>query len=259
MKKKKMKFRAAIYFLLFLAVLFAGFVAGGKFILAGVLEAAIGVPVKVGKFHLDLFSSEVGIYGLKIKNPKGFSEPTLASVPEVFLHLDVPSFFQNRVHVPEIRLNLDEITVERNSSGAVNLMELGAVKHTRRQDVPPSPAEGPAAPVPSGPPSPSTQTQPAKPPSVQIDTVILNLGRARYVDQGGTRVFPIEIRNATLRNVTDPAEITRQIVFKTLQRVGLNALTQELEQYGLNWDGQFSSASEQLKQAWSDLRGRFKF
>lgn len=257
MKKKKTKFRAAIYFLLFLAVLFAGFVAGGKFILAGVLEAAIGVPVKVGKFHLDFFSSEVGIYGLKIKNPKGFSEPTLASVPEIFLHIDVPSLFQNRVHVQEIRLNLDEITVERNASGAVNLMEIGAVKSTRRQGVPSSPAEGPAAPAPSGPPGPSTQ--PAKPPSIQIDTVILNLGRARYVDPAGTRVFPIEIRNATLRNVTDPAEITRQIVFKTLQRVGLNALTQELEQYGLNWDGQFSSASEQLKQAWSDLRGKFKF
>ena len=160
--------------------------------------------------------------------------------------MDVPSVFQGRVHIYEIHLNLDEITVERTAQGTVNVMEIGAVKKR------PQPAAAPQQP-----------SQSTKPPSMEIDRVVLSLGRARYIDGGAgpasLKTFSLDIKQAVLRNVTDPAQITQQIVFKTLQKVGLNTLTQELQKFGLNWNAGESGASEQLKEAWTNLKGKFKF
>jgi len=225
--------------------------ASGSFFLAKAIEMAVGAPVKIQRFKLDLFNSEFGIYGLQVKNLKGFKEPMLASVPEISVHADLPALFENRIHIWQIQLNVDEITVERNDSGAVNLTEIGAVKNAQKQ---PSARSEASAPQPA-----ERHAAPAKPPAVLIDAVVLSLGRARYVDSAGERKFALEIRNAVLKNVTDPAQITQQIVLKTLERVGLNALTQQLQSYGMNWDAQYGSAADQLKQAWGDLRGKFKF
>lgn len=250
----KGKFSLVIKAVLFLTVLFIGLSISSKFILAKALEAAIGAPVKISRVHFDLFSSQVGIYGLEIKNPKGFQEPTLASLPELFIQVNLFSFFQNRVHIREIHLNLDEITVEKNPSGAINLTELRAVKKPQAQPA------GETAP--GAPPSPEKKapTQKVRPPSVQIDRVVLSLGRARYVDRGGvdpvTRTFPLEIKNATLRNITDPAEITQQIVIKTLQRAGLSVLTQNLQQYGIQWDAEAANIPEKLKETLEDIKGK---
>lgn len=256
--QKKGKLGWFIKVILLVAVLIVGLSLSSKFLLAKILETAIGAPVKISKFYLNLFSSEVGIYGLEIKNPKGFKEPTLASVPEIFIHMDLAGIFKNRVHLREVRLNLDEITVERSAKGLVNLTEIGAVKKSYQA----KPSENPTPPpsAPSQAPSPAS-AQKTKPPAFQIDTVVLSLGRARYVDFSGAepliRTFPLEINNAVLKNVTDPAQITQQIVFKTLQRVGLDALTQHLKQSGLDWDAQAANVGEQLKQTWDDFKSQF--
>lgn len=243
----------------FLLVLFVGVSLTGNLILAKVLETAIGAPVEVKKFNLDLFASQVGIYGFKIKNPKGFKEPVLASIPEIFIHVDVPAIFKNRVHIWEIRLNLDEITVERNTNGKINLSEIGAVKGSSK------PAEKKEAAAPSEPSQPSPAHQkPAKPaaiPETQIDSVALSLGRARYVEYIGgepsVRTFSLEIRNAVLKNVTDPADITRQIVSRTLRKIGLDAVASQLG-IGSGWETQLAQGKETLKQAWDSLREKFQ-
>ena len=240
--------------IIFLVAVGFVFYTSGSFFLAKAIEIVVGAPVKIQRFKLDLFSSEVGIYGLQVKNPQGFKEPILASVPEISIHADLPALFENRIHIWQIQLNVDEITVERNESGAVNLTEIGAVKNAPKRPSAgaPGPTE-PARPAPA-----ERRAAPTKPSPVQIDAVVLSLGRARYVDATGERKFALEIRNAVLKNVTDPAQIIQQIVMKTLQRVGLNALTQQLQSYGLNWDAQYGSAGDQLKQAWGDLRDKFK-
>ena len=256
-KNKKIKFGFWIKAFLFLAVVIFGVGLSSKFLLAKALERAIGAPVKITRLDFDLFSSQVGIYGLEIKNPKGFQEPALASVPELFIQVNALAFFQNRVHIREIRLNLDEITVERNPNGAINLTELGAVKKPQARSAGDT-TPGSVSPLAPQRPAPAQKTGPT---NIQIDKVVLSLRRARYVDRGGvsptTRTFSLEIRNAILRNVTDPAEITQQIVIKTLQRAGLSILTQNLQQFGIKWDAEASDVSEKLKETWRDLKGKF--
>lgn len=210
-------------------------VAGGYFfantLLGKVMEQAIGAPVRVGRVHLGLFSSEVGIYGLRVENPEGFRERTLASVPEIFVQYDLPSFFTGKPHIRLVRVNVEEITVEKNPSGTVNLLELKALK-------------GPGA-------KPASGAEPP-PPEVQIDQVVLNLGEARYVDYAAgspvTRQFNLGVQNEVLHNVTQPQQVTKDIVVITLKKVGLAALTSGIDTLAKGWQTQITDSFEKLRQ-----------
>ena len=101
-----------------------------------------------------------------------------------------------------------------------------------------------------------------EPISVLIDEVHLNFGRARYVDNSGTepriREFPIEIHDAVLYNVTDPEEIIQQVVLKTMQKVGLNALVPDFEQFSSAIKLQAAAKIEEVKEDVSNFINELK-
>lgn len=189
----------------------------GNVLFANILGGVIGAPVKVSRAKLGL--SEVGIYGLSVQNPEGFKEKTLASIPEIYIKYDLGSILKNRPHLREIRLNLDEITVEKNAKNQINLWQIGAMKK-------PAPAKPK---TPQAPPKPGEK----KAVSAQIDRVDLSLGRARYVDSSkepsAVRQIPLGIRNAIMNNVTDPKQIIQQIVFRTIQKVTPTAFPKKIQ------------------------------
>ncbi len=237
---------------IFLVIAFVILSASSTFFLAKGIELAVGAPVHIDKFKLNPFSQQLGIYGLQVKNPPGFNEPVLASIPEIFIHLDLGALSKKLIHIREIHLNLDEITVERTADGKVNLTEIGAVKKSKAQPAAPGEPSRPAEPA-------GKAGEPAKPTHVQIDTVVLSLGRARYVDPVmGEKKIALDVKESVLKNVTDPAQITQQIVYKTLQGVGLGALTDELKRMGVDLDLQ-GGAADQVKQVLGDLAEKFKF
>src|SRR5205807_2121504 len=78
---------------------------------------------------------------------------------------------------------------------------------------------------------------------VQIDLVDLNLGIARYVEitnykQEKIYQFPFQVHKA-LHNVTDPKEITQEIVVTTLKQVGMSQLTSQLNLISQDLQTQF--------------------
>ena len=95
--------------------------------LAGVLEKAIGTPVQAGYIRFGIFSSSLGLYDFKIKNPKGFREKALAEIHEISVQYDFPDLFKGRIHVRNLRIDFGDVTIEKNAAGKVNLLELGAV------------------------------------------------------------------------------------------------------------------------------------
>ncbi len=73
----------ALAVLLFAGVNMFGAVAAGH-----ILENAIDAPVSVGRLHVGIFTSSVGLYNAEIKNPKGFSEKKLADIHEISVKID---------------------------------------------------------------------------------------------------------------------------------------------------------------------------
>lgn len=181
-------------------------------LLSAILSGVVGAPVHVQRVKLGL--SGAGIYGLVIHNPKGFQEIILASVPEASVDYDTGAFLKGKVHLKRIKIAMDEVTVERNADGKFNLMEISAMK---------KPAEEPKKQAPS---KPSTPGEPGKAvtlPPLQIDEVVLDLNKARFIVGGVTKEFSLGVQNETFRDVTYVPALIRQVVFFILKKVGLSS------------------------------------
>lgn len=217
--------------LITIAFLAAAFLVGmnffGAMALGHILENAIGAPVSVGRLHVGILSSSVGLYDLKIKNPPGFSEKTLAEIHEILVEVDLPAFFLGKVHLQSVRLDFGDITIEKNAS-QVNLLELGAVKGITKglgsgggggEAKPGKPAEGKA--------------DAQKGPHLQMDEVLVNIGKARYVDSSGqpssVKEYDLGIHDEIFKNVTDTQSLVKDVSFLILRKVGLSSLTSNFD------------------------------
>lgn len=208
-----------ISLVLFLVVAVVVLCLASNLLLGAILSSAIGAPVKVGRVSLGL--SGAGIYGLVINNPKGFHEKRLASVPEASVTYDAGAFLKGKVHLKTIRINMEEVTIERNGEGQFNLMEIKAMKK------PTQPAQEPKTPEPTT--EPGKPSKPAKLPPVQIDEVILDLGKARFANDGSVKEFSLNVENETFRDVTYVPTLIRQVVFFILKKVGMSAFPANLD------------------------------
>ncbi len=201
--------------------IFVGVNLFGTMALGHVLGNAIGAPVSVGRLHLGVFSSSVGLYNLKIKNPPGFREKTLAEIHEISVKYDLSAFFRGKIHFKAVRLDFGDVTIEKNSS-KVNLLELGAVKGITHgigsgggEAKPGKPGEGKAG--------------AQKGPELQMDEVLVNLGKTRYVDSAAeppvVKDYDLGIHNESFKNVTNTQSLVKDIAFLILRKVGLSSLT----------------------------------
>ncbi|MCB9799655.1 MAG: hypothetical protein H6757_02715 [Candidatus Omnitrophica bacterium] len=238
------------------AILFAVVYVAGAQVLSGVLSSSLGVPVKVGRIHLA--SDSLGIYGFEIKNPKGFGESTLAKVPEFSIRFQIKDILNRKVHIEDIRLDFEKIVVERNAEGLVNLLQLKPVKDmlegSPEQD---KPAE-------------TDSEQPAKKPEtsqpsleLQIDQVVFSLGTAKYIDRSSgennvvVKEFPLGVEHAELHDVTNPKDIVYQIVLKVMQKIGLNALMPDLNQWSMAFKVQAKEGITKIKEGVGGLLQKF--
>ncbi len=205
-----------IAIVLLVAAVFMGVHLFGAMALGHILENAIGAPVSVGRLHVGIFSSSVGLYNIKIKNPKGFHEKTLADIHEISMKYDLQAFFHGKVHLKEVRLDFGDVTIEKSAS-QVNLLELGAVKGMTKG-------------IGSG----GGEAKPGKPgakkgPKLQMDEVFVNIGKARYVDSAAqpsiVKEYDLGIHNEIFKNVTNTQSFVKDIAFLILRKIGLSSLT----------------------------------
>jgi len=227
-----------VTFLALAVILWGGLNFFGAMALGHILENAIGAPVSVGRIHVGLFSSSVGLYNIQIKNPKGFHEETLADIHELSIKYDLPAFFRGRVHFKEVRLDFGDVTIEKNSS-QVNLMELGAVKGMTRGVGSGRKEEKPGKPG-----------QTTKAPDVQMDEVYLNIGKTRYVDSAVqppvVKEYDIGVHQEIFKYVTSTQGLVKDIAFIILRKVGLSSLTSNFDLLLKGGGGEVQSAFQKF-------------
>ena len=223
--------------LVVLVVLFVGLNLFGTMAVEHVLGNAIGTPVSVGRLHVGIFSSSVGLYEVKIMNPKGFREKTLADIHEISVKYDLGAFFRGKVHLKTVRLDFGDVTIEKSGS-QVNLLELGAVKGMTKG-------------IGSG----GGKGKPGKPgalkgPGLQMDEVFVNIGKVRYVDSAAypstAKEYDLGVHNETFKNVTNSQGLVKDIAFLILRKVGLSSLTGNFDILMKGVGGGIQSALEKL-------------
>ena len=233
-----------ILFLLIAAILFAVNLFGA-WALAGVLEQAIGAPVKAGRLHVRVFSSSLGLYDFKIQNPPGFHEKTLAEIHEISVDYDLSALLKGRIHLKKMRLDFGDMTLEKNTRGKVNLLELGAVKGITEGFGGREGGEAKSGQPAKGAPEKTKKME------LLIDETLVNIGKVRYVDSAAqpplTKEYDLGIHHETFKDITKTASLVKGITFLILRKVGLSSLSGNLDILAKGVGGEIQSAFDQLK------------
>ena len=198
-----------------LIVLVGGLLVGKNVIanlaVTGGVRAMTGLGLKIRHMDVGLMSTHLGVEGLRVLNPSGFSDPLMADLPEIYVDYDLGAFLKGIVHLKEVRLHLKELTVVKNQQGAVNLNAVQAVKASKEKTQVPR-ERAPAA---------------ARPASLRIDALELNIGSVVYKDYSSgmpqVRTFRVDIHER-FRNVNDPRLLAGLIITRALAKTTVSSL-----------------------------------
>jgi uncharacterized protein involved in outer membrane biogenesis len=177
-----------------------------KSIFVSGLRAMTGLEVSISSFKIGLIRQVVNIRNLTILNPGSFKEKILATIPEVYIEVDLGALFNGKVHLKKVRIDLAELVVVTNASGQVNLNSIHSIKawpegQKRSAAIAEERASG-------------------KLPPFLVDELSQKIGRVMYKDhRGGGSPSEAEYNiglDETFRDVSDPYQLVNVIVVRAL-------------------------------------------
>ncbi|MCJ7728397.1 MAG: hypothetical protein MUO27_00705, partial [Sedimentisphaerales bacterium] len=89
---------------------------GGYLLKTGIETAgtkALGVPVEVGDVQLSILKGTIGITGLVVKNPPGYTNKELLILGQGVIIADVRTLLSDVVHIRELKLDDVNLTIEQ--------------------------------------------------------------------------------------------------------------------------------------------------
>ncbi|OGX33741.1 MAG: hypothetical protein A3C36_00555 [Omnitrophica WOR_2 bacterium RIFCSPHIGHO2_02_FULL_52_10] len=178
------------------------------------VETATGLPMKIGKFDLSFTNSQVGIWGLELLNPSGFPDKVMFHAPEIFVDYHLGDTIRGNIHLEDMRLNFDQLTIIKNAQGKMNIDTLKPQKQEQQ-----SKGE-----------SQGTKKGEAgqKIPDIQIDHLSLKVGKVVYKDysQGGepaVQEYNVNI-SEEFKDIKDVQGLVGAIVSRTVSKTALSSL-----------------------------------
>ena len=210
---------------LFLLIVIAGLIFHNwtaKFLLTTGLRLALGTPASVQEVKVDFANTDVLFEGIEIDNPSGFPPGTLARIPKIFIDFEISSLWEGKIHFATIELNFDELHVIRKQDGKINLLEFKALQKSTaaRKEEKQVPQKMSAIPL-------------------QIDELILSLGRATFMDMSGPTTaqknFNLHLDHAVYHNIRGVQDIARIVSWETLKRMSVGGLSNILGSLKPDW------------------------
>ncbi len=174
------------------------------------VRAMTGLELQIESIKVGVRNTRVGITGLKLYNPPQFTDRLMADVPEIFVDYDLASLLSKKIHLEEVRLDLQEFTVVKNEKGELNLDSLKTIQMKK----------GAAPPV--------EAKSKAKPPEMKIDLLKLKIGKVVYRDysQGApprVREFKVNI-DEQFENITDPNALVGIVTGRALMNTAISGV-----------------------------------
>jgi len=112
------------------------------------VHMATGLELKVKSFDVSLAKTYIAIEEMRLYNPKGYRDKIMADIPEIYVDYDLPAILKGKIHVPEIRIHLNEFVVVKNANGELNIDKLKAVEEGKKKEPAEKPKkEGKAIPI----------------------------------------------------------------------------------------------------------------
>jgi len=201
-----------------LAVLIALFIGKNMIIKTSVttgVKAMTGLKLGIRSMNVGVFKSLIGINELQLYNPPGFEDKLMMDLPEIYVDYNLGAIIGGKAHLEEVRLNLKEFLVVKNTKGQLNLDSLRVVEE----------AEGKEATKEKD----DEKKEKTEMPDIQIDLFTLKIGKVIYKDYSkgsppNVKEFNVNI-DERYENITDPQSFVRLIIVKALKSTTIASLT----------------------------------
>ncbi|NOS72352.1 MAG: AsmA family protein [Verrucomicrobia bacterium] len=96
------------------------------------IRAQTGMDVKIEKFSVGLLSPVVTIQNLKLYNTPEFGGAPFLNVRELHIEFDRAALVERRLKITLLRLDLAELTLVRNGTGATNFQSIASLGASRK-------------------------------------------------------------------------------------------------------------------------------
>ena len=204
-------FKVVLVLMVIAGVLIAGKNVLVKIVVEKGVKAATGLSLKIKKLDISIVSSHVGITDLRLLNPDGFPEGTMFYASEIFIDYHLRDMLRGKVHLEDLRLNFDQLIIVKNAEGQMNLAALkpkaksGSKKLAKKN---------------------TDEDTKKKAPQIQIDHLVLKVGKVTYKDysKGGKpsiREFNINI-SQEFTDVTDARKLLGLIASRAIAKTALS-------------------------------------
>lgn len=163
-----------------------------------------GAKVTINDFSLSIFRQSVRIRGLKLYNPKGFSDGVIIDLPKVSVGYDLPALlFKRKLHLTLLDVDLKELGLEKNKEGKLNVDSL---KIAQQDKV-------------------SEDKKPSKQMPMQMDLVNLQMGRVVSRDYSVgkeplVQVYDINLKKS-YKDITSPQQLAALILTEPMKQAGI--------------------------------------
>ncbi len=201
----------------------------------GGVKAMTGLNLHIRSMDVGLLRSVVGIRGLTLENPSGFTDRIMIDLPEIYVHYDLSAFLRQQIHLREVRLELKEFVVVKDQQKRLNLDVLKVVQQSKEQ---PSKVEKPKG---------------GKAPEIQIDLLQLKIGKVVYKDYSGggspkVQEFSVNI-DERYENITNAQAFGALVVSRALMNTAVARLA------NVNLDAMQSLVGDQMGRATQAVTG----
>ena len=89
------------------------------------VEKKSNFPTQVKKSNISLTKGIVDFEGINLKNPKGkFEQENFVTVNKLSAQVEYKTLFEKQIVIPEVTIDLDNFTCEKNKDGDINAMVL---------------------------------------------------------------------------------------------------------------------------------------
>lgn len=199
-----------------------------------------GLKLKMSGFSFGIIRGVVDIKGLRVLNPKGYKDPNMVDIPEIYVNYSLPAIIGGKIYLPEMRINMKQFTVVKNEKGDLNLNALKVVQTQKQSGKQPQQSE-------------------TKMPPLQIDSLNLKVGKVVYKDYSGGGAPSVQEFNINLdekyTNINNPYSLVTLILVKAMMNTTIAGLT-NLDLNGLkgNISGTLANAQKVTAQAAENVK-----
>jgi len=253
---KKVLLIAVVFIIAVVIALFFARNVIAKSLLQSGVRSFTGLKLSADDVDVDFFNTRVHLKGLTVFHPEGFPKEAMAVIPEIYIDYDLGAFLAGRVHLNEVRLHVEKVTVARNREGKINIQ---VVKETAQK-------KAPQAKTSSAEKKTEQKSEKTSRPDIAIDVLAVKLGSVSYKDYSRSGfslsgTFNIN-REERYENITSKEQLLDAIV-GPLAKGGLGGFDiQGLKQKGAQIEKQakesFSEMKEDFKKIGDDFEKEFK-